>query len=98
MTYLRLENITKSFGNFLANDNINISIAAGSIHAILGENGAGKTTLMNILSGLYQPDSGQIYLEDKPIKISSPSRAINYGIGMIHQQKILSWEQVEIFI
>ncbi|MDJ0557203.1 MAG: ABC transporter ATP-binding protein [Microcoleaceae cyanobacterium MO_207.B10] len=89
MTYLRLENITKSFGNFLANDNINISIAAGSIHAILGENGAGKTTLMNILSGLYQPDSGQIYLEDKPIKISSPSRAINYGIGMIHQHFML---------
>ncbi|MDJ0518032.1 MAG: ABC transporter ATP-binding protein [Trichodesmium sp. MO_231.B1] len=89
MTYLRLENITKNFGNFLANDNINISIAAGSIHAILGENGAGKTTLMNILSGLYQPDSGQIYLEDKPIKISSPSRAINYGIGMIHQHFML---------
>ena len=89
MTYLRLENITKSFGNFLANDNINISIAAGSIHAILGENGAGKTTLMNILSGLYQPDSGQIYLEDKPIKISSPNRAINYGIGMIHQHFML---------
>ena len=89
MTYLRLEKITKSFGNFLANDNINISIAAGSIHAILGENGAGKTTLMNILSGLYQPDSGQIYLEDKPIKISSPNRAINYGIGMIHQHFML---------
>ncbi|OZH54516.1 heme ABC transporter ATP-binding protein [Hydrocoleum sp. CS-953] len=89
MTYLRLENITKSFGNFLANDNINISIAAGSIHAILGENGAGKTTLMNILSGLYQPDLGQIYLEDKPIKISSPSKAINYGIGMIHQHFML---------
>ena len=89
MTYLRLEKITKSFGKFLANDNINISISAGSIHAILGENGAGKTTLMNILSGLYQPDSGQIYLEDKPIKISSPSRAINYGIGMIHQHFML---------
>ncbi|MGD1714940.1 ABC transporter ATP-binding protein [Dapis sp. BLCC M172] len=89
MTYLRLENITKSFGNFLANDNINISISAGSIHAILGENGAGKTTLMNILSGLYQPDLGQIYLEDKPIKISSPNRAINYGIGMIHQHFML---------
>ena len=89
MAYLRLENITKSFGNLIANDNISISIAAGSIHAILGENGAGKTTLMNILSGLYQPDSGQIYLEDKPIKISSPSRAINYGIGMIYQHFML---------
>lgn len=89
MTYLRLENITKSFGNLIANDNINISIVAGSIHGILGENGAGKTTLMNILSGLYQPDLGQIYLEDKPIKISSPSRAINYGIGMIHQHFML---------
>ena len=89
MTYLRLENITKSLGNLIANDNINISIVAGSIHGILGENGAGKTTLMNILSGLYQPDLGQIYLEDKPIKISSPSRAINYGIGMIHQHFML---------
>ncbi|NES66803.1 MAG: ATP-binding cassette domain-containing protein, partial [Okeania sp. SIO2D1] len=77
MTYLHLKNITKSFGNFCANDNISISIAAGTVHAILGENGAGKTTLMNILSGLYQPDSGQIYLEDKPIKISSPGVAIN---------------------
>lgn len=89
MTYLRLENISKSFGNFPANDNISISITKGSIHAILGENGAGKTTLMNILSGLYQPDSGQIYLEDKPIEISSASAAINYGIGMIHQHFML---------
>lgn len=89
MTYLRLENITKSFGNFLANDNISISINAGSIHAILGENGAGKTTLMNILSGLYQPDSGQIYLKNQPIKILSPSTAINYGIGMIYQHFML---------
>ncbi|NEP88550.1 MAG: ABC transporter ATP-binding protein [Okeania sp. SIO2C2] len=89
MTYLHLENITKSFGKFVANDNINISIAAGSVHAIIGENGAGKTTLMNILSGLYQPDYGQIYLEDKLIEISSPGVAINYGIGMIHQHFML---------
>ncbi len=89
MTYLRLEKITKRFGNFLANNNISISIAAGSIHAILGENGAGKTTLMNILSGFYQPDSGQIYLEEQPIKNSSPHAAINYGIGMIHQHFML---------
>ncbi|HAX78936.1 MAG TPA: heme ABC transporter ATP-binding protein [Cyanobacteria bacterium UBA11372] len=89
MTYLRLENITKRFGNFVANDNISFSVNRGSIHALLGENGAGKTTLMNILCGLYQPDSGQIYLEDKPIKISSPSDAIARNIAMIHQHFML---------
>jgi len=89
MTYLRLENITKRFGNFVANDNISFSVNRGSIHALLGENGAGKTTLMNILCGLDRPDSGQIYLEDKPIKISSPSDAIARNIAMIHQHFML---------
>ncbi|MFB2897331.1 ABC transporter ATP-binding protein [Aerosakkonemataceae cyanobacterium BLCC-F50] len=89
MTYLRLENITKSFGNFLANDNINLTVNRGSIHALLGENGAGKTTLMNILCGLYQPDSGKIYIENKPVQISSPAMAIQQGIGMIHQHFML---------
>jgi ABC-type uncharacterized transport system ATPase subunit len=89
MTYLRLEGITKRFGNFVANEDIHLSLAAGSVHAILGENGAGKTTLMNILSGLYQPDTGQIYLADQPIRLSSPSVAIRYGIGMIHQHFML---------
>jgi simple sugar transport system ATP-binding protein len=89
MTYLRLENITKNFGSFIANDNINLSVSCGSIHALLGENGAGKTTLMNILCGLYQPDSGQIYLQDKPVQISSASDAIAQGIGMIHQHFML---------
>jgi general nucleoside transport system ATP-binding protein len=89
MTYLRLENITKRFGNFVANDNISFSVSRGSIHALLGENGAGKTTLMNILCGLYQPDAGQIYLEDKAIKISSPSYAIARNIAMIHQHFML---------
>lgn len=87
--YLRLENITKRFGSFVANDNINLSVEAGSIHALLGENGAGKTTLMNILCGLYRPDSGQIYLQDQPVEISSPSVAISRGIGMIHQHFML---------
>jgi simple sugar transport system ATP-binding protein len=64
MSYLRLEGITKSFGSFIANDNISLTVEPGKIHAILGENGAGKTTLMNILSGLYQPDAGQIYLQE----------------------------------
>ncbi len=89
MTYLRLKGITKSFGTFVANDDINLSVDAGSIHALLGENGAGKTTLMNILCGLYTPDSGQIYLQDKPVQITSPSVAITQEIGMIHQHFML---------
>lgn len=89
MAYLRLEGITKSFDSFVANDNISLSVDAGSIHAVLGENGAGKTTLMNILSGLYQPDAGQIYLQEQPVHISSPKTAINLGIGMIHQHFML---------
>lgn len=89
MSYLRLEKITKRFGNLVANDNINFNVDRGSIHALLGENGAGKTTLMNILCGLYQPDAGKIYLEDKPIKISSANAAIQHGIGMIHQHFML---------
>ncbi|WP_341529602.1 ABC transporter ATP-binding protein [Nostoc sp. UHCC 0302] len=89
MSYLRLDNITKCFGSFVANDNISFSIANGKIHAILGENGAGKTTLMNIISGLYQPDKGQIYLQEQPVKIPSPNTAINLGIGMIHQHFML---------
>jgi len=89
MIYLNLEKITKSFGSFIANDNINLSIETGKIHAILGENGAGKTTLMNIISGLYQPDAGQIYLQEQPVKITSPNEAIQLGIGMIYQHFML---------
>ncbi|TAF09572.1 MAG: ABC transporter ATP-binding protein [Nostocales cyanobacterium] len=89
MTYLRLENITKSFGSFVANDNINLTIERGKIHGILGENGAGKTTLMNILSGIHQPDSGTIYLEENPVNITSPKEAIKLGIGMIYQHFML---------
>jgi general nucleoside transport system ATP-binding protein len=87
--YLRLENITKRFGSFTANDNINLEIPTGGIHALLGENGAGKTTLMNILSGLYRPDAGQIYLSGQPVDIASPNVAIQRGIGMIHQHFML---------
>ena len=89
MSFIRLENITKSFGSFIANDNINFEIEPGKIHAILGENGAGKTTLMNIISGLYQPDSGQIYLHDKPVNIASANTAIKLGIGTIYQHFML---------
>ncbi|WP_413174397.1 ABC transporter ATP-binding protein [Anabaena azotica] len=89
MIYLQLENITKKFGSFIANDNINLTVESGTIHGILGENGAGKTTLMNILSGFYQPDSGNIYLENKPVIINSPREAIKLGIGMIYQHFML---------
>jgi simple sugar transport system ATP-binding protein len=89
MNYLRLNNITKRFGSFIANDNIDLSVASGTIHAILGENGAGKSTLMNIISGLYQPDAGEIYLQEQPIKITSPNEAIKLGIGMIYQHFML---------
>ncbi|WP_414755465.1 ABC transporter ATP-binding protein [Anabaena sp. CCY 9910] len=87
--YLRLENISKRFNSFIANDNISLSVDAGKIHAILGENGAGKTTLMNIINGLYQPDAGEIYLQDQPVKITSPNQAIKLGIGMIYQHFML---------
>lgn len=87
--YLRLENISKHFNSFVANHNISFSVDAGKIHGILGENGAGKTTLMNIMSGLYQPDTGKIYLEDKLVKINSPNAAIKLGIGMVYQHFML---------
>jgi len=89
MSYLHLEGITKRFGSLIANDNISLNVEPGTIHAILGENGAGKTTLMNIISGLYQPDTGQIYLQEKPVQLDSPSTAIKLGIGMIHQHFML---------
>ncbi|MEO0457999.1 MAG: ABC transporter ATP-binding protein [Cyanobacteria bacterium P01_A01_bin.114] len=86
---LRLVGITKRFGSATANDNISLTVQAGSIHGLLGENGAGKSTLMNILSGLYQPDAGQIFLGENPIHIKTPADAIRYGIGMIHQHFML---------
>lgn len=89
MAYLRIESITKRFGQFVANDRINLSVSRGTIHALLGENGAGKTTLMNILCGLYQPDAGKIYINNKWVSISSPREAIAQGIGMIHQHFML---------
>ncbi|MEM7771325.1 MAG: ABC transporter ATP-binding protein [Cyanobacteria bacterium P01_A01_bin.37] len=89
MSYLRLDGITKQFGTFVANDAIDLTIEKGTVHALLGENGAGKSTLMNILSGLYQPDGGQIFLDNQPISIASPKGAIQHGIGMIHQHFML---------
>jgi len=84
-----MKNITKKFGDFVANDNIDLTVHKGEIHALLGENGAGKTTLMNILYGLYEPTSGEIYLNGKKTNITNPSVAIRNGIGMVHQHFML---------
>ena len=82
---IRLRGITKSFGGKKANDDIWLDIYRGEILALLGENGSGKTTLMNILAGIYFPDSGKIYLNGEEIVIRSPKDACSYGIGMVHQ-------------
>ncbi|MEH6578209.1 MAG: ABC transporter ATP-binding protein [Amphritea sp.] len=89
MSYLKLENITKKFGEFKALDGINLEIEKASIHALLGENGAGKTTLMNIIYGLYQPDIGNIHFRGEKVSIPNPREAIHQGIGMIHQHFML---------
>ncbi len=87
--HLSMEGITKHFGSVLANDQIDLQVQEGEVHAILGENGAGKTTLMNILFGLYQADQGKIYIRGKEADIRSPRDAIRLGIGMVHQHYLL---------
>lgn len=80
-----LRGITKVFGQVVANDHVNLDIRKGEILALLGENGSGKTTLMNMLSGIYYPDEGQIFINGEEVTIRSPRDAFRYGIGMIHQ-------------
>ncbi|HEX3022489.1 MAG TPA: ABC transporter ATP-binding protein [Lachnospiraceae bacterium] len=86
---IEMKNIVKMFGNFKANDGVNLTVHKGEIHAILGENGAGKSTLMNILYGLYRPTSGEIYVNGKLVDIDGPNKAIELGIGMVHQHFML---------
>ena len=86
---LELRGITKSFGALVANDNIDLKVATGEIHAILGENGAGKSTLMNIVYGLLEADKGEVLVDEKVQSIKEPSDALAAGIGMVHQHFML---------
>ena len=86
---VELKNVTKRFGDLVANDSINLKVEDSQIHAILGENGAGKSTLMNILYGLYSPDSGEFFIDNKLVNIKNPEDAIALGIGMVHQHFML---------
>lgn len=82
---VELKQITKRFPGIVANDSISLKLFKGEIHALLGENGAGKSTLMNILFGLYQPEEGTIEMNGKTVTIDTPNKAIELGIGMVHQ-------------
>jgi len=86
---IELRGITKRFGSVLANSDVNLKIRAGEILGLLGENGAGKSTLMNVLSGLYRPDEGEILIDGKPVNFRGAGDAIRAGIGMVHQHFML---------
>ena len=86
---VEMKSITKKFGDFIANDNIDLTVHRGEVHALLGENGAGKSTLMNILYGLYTPTDVKIFIEGKEAVIDNTNKAIALGIGMVHQHFML---------
>src|SRR6202171_3207280 len=86
---LEMRNIVKRFPGVLANDNVNFTVHAGEIHALLGENGAGKSTLMQILYGFHAMDSGEILIDGERMRLGSPKDAIALGIGMVHQEFML---------
>ncbi|WP_123536772.1 ABC transporter ATP-binding protein [Halosimplex salinum] len=86
---VHLDGITKRFPGVVANDDVDLQVERGSVHALLGENGAGKTTLMNVLYGLYEPDEGRVVVDGTPRDFDSPRDAIDAGVGMIHQHFML---------
>ncbi|MBQ6322667.1 MAG: ATP-binding cassette domain-containing protein, partial [Lachnospiraceae bacterium] len=90
---IELKGISKHFGKIVANEDISLNVEKGEILSLLGENGSGKTTLMNMLSGIYFPDKGQIFMDGKEVVIRSPKDSFELGIGMIHQH----FKLVDIF-
>ena len=86
---VEMRDIVLHFPGVVANDHVNFTLKRGEIHALLGENGAGKSTLMNILAGLYKPESGMILINGEPVSFNSPRDAIAKGIGMVHQHFML---------
>ena len=86
---LKLTDVTKKFGDFTANNRVNLTVEPHQIHCLLGENGAGKSTLMNVLYGLYEPTSGTIEIDGAPVSFSGPGDAMAAGIGMVHQHFML---------
>src|SRR5699024_7216277 len=86
---VEMRNIVKQFGDFKANDDINLEVRRGEVHALLGENGAGKSILMNVLTGLLEPTEGDIRINGEPVVIDSPDKADELGIGMVHQHFML---------
>ena len=82
---IEMKNISKSFGHAVTNNKVNLDVRYGEILSLLGENGSGKTTLMNMLSGIYFPDGGQILIKGQEVTIRSPHDALELGIGMVHQ-------------
>ena len=86
---LQMVNISKHFGPVIANSNVDLTVKAGEVHALLGENGAGKSTLMNVLYGLYAQTEGEVYYKGEKVDIRTPGQAIALGIGMVHQHFML---------
>ena len=96
---LELKNITKVFGNLVANDSVNLTVGKGSVHAVVGENGAGKSTLMNIVTAMHKPDAGEIYLHGERVEFRNPMDATRHGVGMVYQEFMLFkdftvWENI----
>src|SRR6516225_12011643 len=87
---VELRQLTKRFGAVLANNGVNLSVARGTIHGLIGENGAGKSTAMKLLFGMYQPDAGEIWVHGRKRVWSSPADALACGIGMVHQHFMLA--------